>query len=162
MSTPRVSLVAIGTTGTVESIFTCPLTPEALSHSLPHNGAAQPETVTTTFRLDATNALMVSDPTTSQFGIHPQLALLQQLVAKPWLVLSWGVSRILPVQPIAANINEIAFDGALNPIRADITLTMHVITASADPVLAPFVQRAAERRGRLAALVPPSPAPPLQ
>ncbi len=86
-----------------------------------------------------------------QFGIQPQLALLESLVyptaaqlasvdaqassgtleiapmLAPLVLFVWGKNRIVPVKVSDFSITEEAFDAALNPIRAKLNLGLRVI-----------------------------------
>jgi hypothetical protein len=111
-----------------------------------------------TFRLeaeiDATDQLEFPDQnaTATQVGIHPQLAALEtmlypasaDLVANgalaesgaleiipmqaPLALFVWSKSRIAPVRVTEFSITEEAFDTALNPIRAKVTLGLRVLS----------------------------------
>lgn len=104
--------------------------------------------------IDATDALEAPDrnPATTQHGIAPQLALLEALVnpmsaqlqaldseaatgtleilppEAPLVLFIWGRNRIIPVRITEFSITEEAFDPALNPIRAKVSLGMRVLT----------------------------------
>jgi len=104
--------------------------------------------------IDATDQLEMPDqnPNATQFGILPQLAALEtivypsssQLLANnalaqsgtleivpmetPLTLFVWSKSRILPVRLTDFSITEEAFDPALNPIRAKVSLGMRVLT----------------------------------
>ncbi len=162
MSATRAALAAIGRDGAVTGAFVFDCTPETLRRDLVHGPAGIVETIVLAFTLDATDALEAGDATATQLGLHPTIAQLRQLFTQPWLVLSWGASRTLPIQPIEANVTELAFDAALNPIRADVTLRANVVVrSSTDAAVAGFVQRAEAAASRLASLYAPGPVPPL-
>jgi hypothetical protein len=104
--------------------------------------------------LDATDQLEF--PTkftnTAQYGLQPQLAQLEMLVnptvetlqaddnlantgtleiipdEQPLMLFVWSKSRVLPVRLTDFSITEEAFDPALNPIRAKLSLGMRVLT----------------------------------
>jgi hypothetical protein len=104
--------------------------------------------------IDAIDALEhpAGNSTTTQYGIAPQLALLESLVQPrsadlqsldseassgtleilapeaPLTLFVWGCNRIVPVRVTEFSITEEAFDPALNPIRAKVTLGMRVMT----------------------------------
>ena len=106
--------------------------------------------------IDATDQLEFPDnnPTTTQMGIFPQLAALETIVypasaelrsanslaqsgtleispAESALTLFvWSKTRILPVRLTEFTITEEAFDAALNPIRARISLGMRVLSVN--------------------------------
>ena len=161
MSVHRAALAAIGPNGTIAHAFVFPYVPESLYRSFEQGPGGVAETITVTFSLDATDALEAGDATASEFGLQPALAQLQQLLAQPWLVLSWGASRALPIQPTSSSVAEVAFDAALNPVRAEVTLHAHVVTTSTDPTVEAFVKKAQATSAQLAALYAPGPLPPL-
>jgi hypothetical protein len=104
--------------------------------------------------IDATDQLEFPDqnPTAGQFGIAPQLALLESLVQPtaaqlsavdreassgtleiapmlaPLSLFVWSKSRIVPVKVTDFSITEEAFDPSLNPIRAKVSLSLRVLT----------------------------------
>jgi len=104
--------------------------------------------------IDATDQLEFPDqnPTAGQFGIAPQLALLESLVQPtaaqlaavdreassgtleiapmlaPLSIFVWSKSRIAPVKVTDFSITEEAFDPSLNPIRAKVSLSLRVLT----------------------------------
>lgn len=114
------------------------------------------ETIKLDAEIDATDQLEASDqnPNTVQFGIQPQLAALEtiiyppsaQLIANnnlaqmgtleiapmeaPLPLFAWSQSRILPVRFTEFSITEEAFDPALNPIRARVSLGMRVLSVN--------------------------------
>ncbi|MBS0445351.1 MAG: hypothetical protein JSR59_05300 [Proteobacteria bacterium] len=104
--------------------------------------------------IDATDQLEFPDqnPTAGQFGIAPQLALLESLVQPtaaqlaavdreassgtleiapmlaPLALFVWSKSRVVPVKVTDFSITEEAFDPSLNPIRAKVNLSLRVLT----------------------------------
>jgi len=112
------------------------------------------ETIKLDAEIDATDQLEVPDqnPTTVQYGITPQLAALEMLVypasaslqtnlnlaqqgtleiipmLSPLPVFVWSVNRIVPVRLTDLSVTEEAFDPALNPIRAKVSLGLRVLT----------------------------------
>ncbi len=102
---------------------------------------------------DATDKLAADDAMTKALGIYPQLASLEILLAPksatviantallslgtieilpasaPFLVLIWG-KRVLPVRMAGFSVTEEAFDTALNPTRAKVSLDFTVLTYS--------------------------------
>lgn len=56
----------------------------------------------------------------------------------PKIIFIWGVTRVLPVVIDSMQISELEYDSLLNPIRAevDISLTVNAIDACSDDVLA--------------------------
>lgn len=109
------------------------------------------ETIKLDVEIDATDQLELDNPTATQFGIHPQLAALETIIyptssqllsnnnlAKsgtleiapmqaPLTLFIWSKNRIMPVRLTDFSITEEAFDQALNPLRAKISLGMRVL-----------------------------------
>ena len=114
------------------------------------------ETIKLDAEIDATDQLEFPDqnPNASQLGIHPQLAALETLVYPPSTQLQanntlaqvgtleilpmeaplplfiWSKNRILPIRLTDFSITEEAFDPALNPIRAKVSLGMRVLNVT--------------------------------
>jgi len=112
------------------------------------------ETIKLEAEIDATDQLEFPDTyaTVAEVGIHPQLAALETIVypssfqlsvnnglAKtgtleiapmeaPLSLFIWSKNRILPVRLTEFSITEEAFDTALNPIRAKVSLGMRVMS----------------------------------
>ncbi|WP_322061174.1 hypothetical protein [Paraburkholderia sp. J63] len=110
------------------------------------------ETIKLEAEIDATDQLETADQNTVQYGIHPQLAALETLVyptsatlqntyrlaqqgtleimpmLAPLPLFVWSASRIVPVRLTDFSITEEAFDTALNPIRAKVSLGMRVLS----------------------------------
>jgi hypothetical protein len=112
------------------------------------------ETIKLEAEIDATDQLEFpdQDPNATQFGIQPQLAVLEtiiypssrQLLANntlaqsgtleiapmlaPLTLFIWSQNRIVPVRLTDLSITEEAFDPALNPIRAKVSLGMRVLS----------------------------------
>ncbi|MEP7343052.1 MAG: hypothetical protein ABI977_35320 [Acidobacteriota bacterium] len=112
------------------------------------------ETIKLDAEIDATDQLEFPDqnPNAGQFGIHPQLAALETIVyptssqiqrnislaqsgtleitpmEAPLTLFVWSKNRILPVRLTDFSITEEAFDPALNPIRAKVSLGMRVLS----------------------------------
>lgn len=110
------------------------------------------ETIKVDVEIDATDQLEVADSQTTQTGLHPLLAALEVLiypasttlqdndataasgtleivaVEAALTVFVFGPKRIAPVRITELSITEEAFDTALNPIRAKISLGMRVLT----------------------------------
>jgi hypothetical protein len=104
--------------------------------------------------IDASDLLEHPDQNanTVQFGIGPQLAVLEGLVnpttgqlsahnalsasgtleivppEAPLVLFVWGANRVVPVRVTELSITEEAFDPALNPIRAKVSLGLRVLT----------------------------------
>lgn len=112
------------------------------------------ETITLEAEMDAAEQLESpsQNSTTAEFGLHPQIAALetiiypssQQLLVNnsqldagvleiapmeaPLSLFIWSKSRITPVRITEYSITEEAFDSALNPIRAKVSLGMRVLS----------------------------------
>jgi hypothetical protein len=112
------------------------------------------ETIKLDAEIDATDQLEFPDqnPNARQLGIFPQLAALEtivyptsaQLLANnalaqsgtleivpmetPLTLFVWSKNRVLPVRVTDLSVTEDAFDPALNPIRAKVSLGMRVLT----------------------------------
>lgn len=104
--------------------------------------------------IDATDQLEFPDrhPAVVQHGIAPQLAALEALVnpsvaellaidaqaaggtleiippEAPLVLFAWSRNRVAPVRVTEFSINEEAFDPALNPIRAKVSLGLRVMS----------------------------------
>lgn len=90
--------------------------------------------------LDAADKLETGDPVSTELGILPQLSALELLMQAPGpnslTVLVWSKTRILPVRVTSMQIAEQMFDNHLNPIRAEIAITLLVLNStelSVDP-----------------------------
>jgi hypothetical protein len=123
------------------------------SQALRLKGAAV-ETIKLDAVLDATDQLEFPDqnPTATKHGIHPQLAVLEAMlypqsaamlandrlaasgtlevlpVEAPLALFVWSRSRIVPVRLTDLSVTEEAFDPALNPIRAKVSLSLRVLS----------------------------------
>lgn len=112
------------------------------------------ETIKVDAEIDATDQLEQPDqnPNTVQFGILPQLAALETIVypsvsqiqsnqslaqagtleiipmETPLVLFVWTRNRVLPVRITDFSITEEAFDPALNPIRAKVSLGLRVLS----------------------------------
>lgn len=112
------------------------------------------ETIKLEAEIDAADQLEHPDqnPNTTEFGIQPQLAALEILIYPSSSQLQsnealaqagtleiipmqtaltlfvWSKSRIVPVRLTDLSVTEEAFDPALNPIRAKVSLGMRVLT----------------------------------
>jgi hypothetical protein len=110
------------------------------------------ETIKLEAEIDAADQLERADAQTVELGIHPQLAALEtmvypesaQLLANnseassgsieitpmqaPLMLFIWSKNRILPVRLTEFSITEEAFDVALNPIRAKVSLGLRVLS----------------------------------
>ena len=45
----------------------------------------------------------------------------------PQILLVWGLTRLLPVDIISMNISEMRYDKHLNPVKADVSITLNVL-----------------------------------
>lgn len=110
------------------------------------------ETIKIDAEIDATDHLETADSQTAQLGIQPQLAALETLVypassqltannslaqagtleiapaEAPLTLFVWSKHRVVPVRVTEFSITEEAFDTALNPIRAKVSLGMRVLS----------------------------------
>lgn len=95
----------------------------------PINMPAPHETVSFTIALDAADKLQAGDAVTQQNGILPQLSALELLLYLPSNTLTVWISgkRILPVKITSMLILEQMFDPTLNPIRAEVSVTLQVL-----------------------------------
>ena len=83
-----------------------------------------------TIALDAADKLQMGDAVTQQNGIAPALSALELLMYPPANSLTvWisGSKRILPVRITQMQITEQMFDPALNPIRAEVSVSLQVL-----------------------------------
>lgn len=109
------------------------------------------ESITLKIVLDATDAM--EEPKAPFFGLSPQIAAMEswlyplstqiitnKLLAaagslaivpqeRPLLVFVWGPKRILPVRLTSLSIDEQAYDNQLNPLRAEIDLSLSVLSS---------------------------------
>lgn len=114
------------------------------------------ETIKIDTEIDAADQLEQADQNsaTVQFGIQPQLAALETIIyprssdllannrlaqagtleiapmEAPLTLFVWSKTRILPVRLTEFSVTEEAFDPALNPIRAKVSLGMRVLTVN--------------------------------
>src|ERR1051325_10475923 len=114
------------------------------------------ETIKLDAEIDATDQLEFPDQNqnTVQLGIHPQLAALETIIypansqiqennrlasagtleiipmESPLTLFIWSKNRVLPVRLTDFSITEEAFDPALNPIRAKVSLGMRVLSVN--------------------------------
>jgi hypothetical protein len=88
------------------------------------------ETVSFTLSLDAADKLERGDAVALQVGLQPIIAALELLLypaAAGLTVWVSGSRRIIPVRVSELLFNEQAFDAALNPIRAEVAVTLQVL-----------------------------------
>jgi hypothetical protein len=110
------------------------------------------ETIKVEAEIDATDQLEIADVTATHVGILPQLAALETIVyptssqlednnslaqagtleiapmETPLALFVWSKRRIVPVRITEFSITEEAFDPALNPIRAKVSLGLRVLS----------------------------------
>jgi hypothetical protein len=110
------------------------------------------ETITLNIQIDGTDKLERQNPVTVSSGIASSLAALElllypvskQIIAgallaqlgvleiippeAPMTLFVWGPGRVLPVRLSSMTINEEEFDSMLNPIRAEVDLSLDVLT----------------------------------
>jgi hypothetical protein len=123
------------------------------SQALRLKGAAV-ETIKVEVEIDATERLNdpESNPDAVKLGIHPELAALEALVhpraddlqandalasagvlevlplEAPMTLFVWSKQRVVPVRITDLSVTEEAFDVALNPIRAKVSLGLRVLS----------------------------------
>jgi hypothetical protein len=102
--------------------------------------------------MDAADQLEKQEPTAVASGIYPQLSALEMMlypksswvIAKtvlaaagaieivppeePFTLFVWGVNRVVPVRITSFSIAEQYYDPDLNPIAAEVSLTLEVLT----------------------------------
>ncbi|SRR6266567_4144437 len=114
------------------------------------------ETISFSLRLDATDQLAQSNPIAAASGILPTLSAIELLMVPksglsidlfglsgssgkpyqlpplnlPTILFFWGPFRILPVTITNLSITETEYDTLLNPVRAEISVTLNVLTPS--------------------------------
>ncbi len=122
-----------------------------------HMVSTPEETINISIELDATNKLEMGDPIIAESGIYPELSALETLVypksrsitenanaladgkielaayEAPLVLFNWGLKHI-PVQITGLTITEQEYDAKLNPLRAIVSLSMHVLDYRAFPM----------------------------
>jgi hypothetical protein len=112
------------------------------------------ETIKVEAEMDATDQLEVANGVATSVGLHPQLAVLELIIYPSSVQLQtnnslaqsgtleiapmesalvlfiWSKQRIVPVRLTEFSITEEAFDVALNPIRAKVSLGMRVLNVN--------------------------------
>lgn len=110
------------------------------------------EEIAVTLELDAADQLETGEGMAGQLGLHAALASLEMLLfpkalsvlaneilmaagtvevippEAPLTLFYWGLKRVLPVRITSLSIREEHFDPDLNPILAEVDLTMTVLT----------------------------------
>jgi len=156
--------------GAIRNTINVQYNPDQISHTYQVQGVggdgggerAQPfrlkgpavESIKLDVEIDATDQLEFpgNNPNAAQFGIGPQLAVLEALInpsvdellalaAKsangtleilppeaPLILFQWGPNRVAPVRVTEFSVTEEAFDPALNPIRAKVSLGLRVLS----------------------------------
>jgi hypothetical protein len=121
------------------------------SQGLRLRGAAV-ETIKLDAEIDATDRLGEADADAVELGIHAELAALEALVharaddlqanealasagvlevlplEAPLTLFVWSKQRVVPVRVTDLSVTEEAFDVALNPIRAKVSLSLRVLS----------------------------------
>ena len=123
------------------------------SQALRLKGAAV-ETIRLEAEIDATDGLgdPSANPDAVRLGVHPQLAALESLVhpraddlqandglvaagvlevlppQAPLTLFVWSRQRVVPVRVTDLSVTEEAFDAALNPIRARVSISLRVLS----------------------------------
>jgi hypothetical protein len=113
------------------------------------------EAISFTLRLDATDQLANSNPIAATSGILPTLSALELLMVPksgltidlaslsgssapyqlppdrlPTVLFFWGPFRVLPVTMTGLTITETEYDMLLNPVRAEVAVSLQVLTPS--------------------------------
>lgn len=115
------------------------------------------EEISLSIVIDGIAQLHEGDKTVLEQGIYPQLSALELLlypksdvikdsnqrlnqgvleinpVAAPVTLLVWGEKRVLPVRLASFSINETYHDDRLNPIRADVSMSLQILNYSDVP-----------------------------
>jgi len=119
------------------------------------------ETIKVDVEIDATDQLETADSNATSLGIFPQLSALEMLVypksalviansvllalgtievippTGPLVLFAWGLKRVLPVRLTEFSITEDAYDVNLNPIRAQVSLGLRVLSYNDVPLVHP-------------------------
>ena len=158
-------------TGAVQRVIAFQYNPDSVSRTLQVQGIGAEsgdrveafrlkgppvETIKIDVEIDATDQLGQSqpDPTATEVGILPELAVLELIVypqsaklqedivlarggsleiipaEEPLTLLVWSPSRVMPVRLTEFTVTEETFDVALNPIRAKISLGARVLSVN--------------------------------
>src|SRR6266567_1433695 len=114
------------------------------------------QSISFSLRIDATDQLAQSNPIATASGILPTLSAIELLMVPksslsidlfglsgssgkpyqlpplnlPTILFFWGPFRILPVTITNLSITETEYDTLLNPVRAEISVTLNVLTPS--------------------------------
>jgi hypothetical protein len=119
------------------------------------------ETIKVDIEIDATDGLESGDGSARSMGIYPQLSALEMLIypksalviantvllalgtieiippSAPLTIFVWGAKRAVPVKISEFSITEEAYDAALNPIRAKVSLGLRVLSYADLPLSNP-------------------------
>ncbi len=136
-----------------------PATPTGAGSTDATQQPAQPtESMSFSLRLDATDQLASGNPIAASSGILPAISALELLMVPkssltidlsalagtspsykqqpaklPVVLFVWGPWRIVPVQIKTMSINETEYDQLLNPIRAEVSVSLQILTPSQLP-----------------------------
>ena len=112
------------------------------------------EKITLQIEIDATDQLERGDTVAASMGIYPQLAALEIIMYPPsadvilntamalagsivivpndppMTLFIWGVKRVLPVKLASYSVTETMHDPQLNPIQAQVDISLEVLTYS--------------------------------
>lgn len=112
------------------------------------------ETIDLTIELDAADQLEKPDnnKSTVTMGVYPQLSALEMILypksswvitktalamagaleiippEEPFTLFVWGASRVVPIRITSFGIKELNYDPKLNPIQAEVSLSLEVLT----------------------------------
>jgi hypothetical protein len=119
------------------------------------------ETIKVDVEIDATDQLETADSNATSLGLFPQLSALEMLAypksalviantvllalgtievippTGPLVLFVWGLKRVLPVRLTEFSITEEAYDVNLNPIRAQVSLGLRVLSYNDVPLVHP-------------------------
>ena len=156
---PRVVHGALGcvdpATLATTRVMTFPYNPETLTRTLESASpaprpalpaqadlpAAPRQVIRFVLQLDATDQLESPDrnPLAVQFGVYPLLSALEMLMYPPntsedaLTLFAWGANLLVPVRVAELESVEQLFDPRLNPIRAEVRVTLWVWTEADFP-----------------------------
>lgn len=131
-----------------------PATPSGTGTADARQQPGQPgETISFTLKVDASDQRAQSNPIAAASGILPALSALELLMVPrsamtidlfalgggkgphvhpptklPTVLFFWGPFRILPVSITSMSITETQYDTLLNPVRADVALSLSVLS----------------------------------
>jgi hypothetical protein len=142
-------------TRTPRLVLPMPPSSGAGSHDAHQQPAEPSESYSFTLRLDASDQLAQGNPLAARNGILPALSALELLMVPkssltidlhrlsggsrphthppellPTVLFFWGRFRILPVNITSLSITETEYDPQLNPVRAEVTVNLEVLTPS--------------------------------